>query len=88
MTITLQTDRGPKTFEAERTEKGWLLRGKRGAVYGTVRLVGRPELMFLMNFRGRGLGTVDPLGRLWLTEVDGQLRQVRGITRSGGVVTY
>lgn len=58
-----------RTFRVEKTERGWLLHGKRGAVYMTMRFTRRPERMFLSSTT-----RVDPLGEdVILTERDGRL---------------
>ncbi len=62
-----------REFQVEQhpTQRGmtYLLRGKRGAIYGTIRhSCGK---MFLMSLSR--LMKVDPLGRIWLTDENGAL---------------
>lgn len=72
---------GRMTYTVESAETGtsegrtYMLRGKRGAVYGTMRNANRPELLFVVNF-GMG-GSPRVFDGVWLTDADGTLR-VRG----------
>ncbi len=54
-------------------EKRYILTGKRGAVYATMRNRNRPEMMFLFSGKGRGLCS---LGEVWLTDKNGALEVV------------
>lgn len=72
---------GTRTFEVEtETREGrapmYLLRGQRGAVYGTSRFLNAPERMFLVNVRRGGAMVIDPIGPVVLTDADGELRLV------------
>lgn len=61
------------TQTAGNGELQYVLTGKRGALYGTMRNVHRPALMFLIDCRGFG-----PVpGNLWLTDQNGTLEVVR-----------
>lgn len=60
-----------RMFTTERIQGGWLLHGKRGALYRTMPFVNYPHRYFLINSRG----TVDPLGTVVLSDRDGTLRQ-------------
>jgi hypothetical protein len=52
----------------------YLLHGTRGATYGVVETVRYPGYYFLVNLKGAV--KVDPLGRLALTVIDGELQVV------------
>ena len=54
------------------------LLGSRGAVYCAVRSVARPDRLFLVRPASSPHGYLDnPLGPVWLVEVDGRLRVAR-----------
>lgn len=71
-TITLQG----RTFTVSRNPenpKMWILTGKRGAVYGTMRHYKHPEIMFVM-----APGVTTPFRKtMWLTDRNGRLEPVR-----------
>ncbi len=70
--LSYSVEPGPTTPSGETT---YLLRGKRGAVYATMRNVHRPETMFVY---GAG-GIPRVFDGVWLTDADGTLR-VRGVS--------
>jgi hypothetical protein len=73
-TITIgRREYAVSTQTAQNGELQYILTGKRGAVYGTMRNVKRPEMMFLIDCRGFG-----PVGKrvLWLTDKNGRLEVV------------
>ncbi len=61
------------------TEIQYILRGARGATYGTMRNYNQPALMALVN--GRGFGMAPGFDGVWLTDVNGRLEVVRGMYR-------
>lgn len=67
---------GRRTYEvtSETTERGtiWFLKGKRGALYGTMRVHSKPEVMFLVH-AARGFGIPAGMDRVRLTDRNGTL---------------
>ena len=55
----------------------YLLKGPRGAMYGLVRQVDNPHLLFAINMRPKYVGIcVQVKGYSWFTDKDGQLEPV------------
>lgn len=65
--------------------KRYILTGKRGAIYGTMRHSKHPQVMFLTSARSLAPCT---LGEVWFTDIDGQLEPIRGwyTNREGALV--
>jgi len=53
----------------------YILTGKRGAVYGTMRNRNQPHMMFVITLRGFGIAA--GFEGAWLTDKDGSLQVVR-----------
>lgn len=68
-----------RTFEISTRESSrgiqYILTGKRGATYGTMRNVNDPTLMFLIS--GSAKSTRCSLGTVWLTDKNGHLELVK-----------
>lgn len=73
MTIRIRTDfRGAPEFRVEATPRGYLLIGRRGARYVAIRHPKDETKLYLTSST-----TIDPLGNVWLTDVNGALEQVQ-----------
>ncbi len=75
-TTTIQIGRRSYSVATQTASNGelqYILTGKRGATYGTMRNVYKPELMFLFDCRGYGIKP----GNIWLTDRNGTLEVVK-----------
>lgn len=75
-TITIRGRTYDVAQQSTATKRGvvlqYVLTGKRGAVYGTMRNAHKPSLMFIIN--GRGFGIPAGLDRVWLSDEGGELK--------------
>ena len=74
-TITVQGHQFSVTTQETSYDRcQYILTGKRGAIYGTMRNRVNPDKMFLIT--GRGFGIACGYEGVWLTDAGGELRVV------------
>ena len=70
--LTIKTSQGiERSFTVEPAGKGYLVTGKRGAVYCATRYINAPDKLHLIAWGGTA-----PFSGVVLTDAEGELRQV------------